>query len=147
MLFLIWFPPSMALTDLEYIRNLSLNDARNGKHELLASCLFVVTLAPSNTHGHVLSSLPVSAHSGVSNNQSITMDPKDSDRNYFVCTLGEAAEENKKHPHDFKTINELLDVQAQFEHQFPVIGFPMLDKDGSLNAQLFSKSSVFTKYT
>lgn len=44
--------------------------------------------------------------------------------NYFTCTLGEAAKWNEIHPHSFKTINHLIDVQADELRQRPAVNFP-----------------------
>ncbi|KAI4125879.1 MAG: hypothetical protein LQ338_004023 [Usnochroma carphineum] len=47
------------------------------------------------------------------------------DLNYFVCTLGQAVEVNKKDPHQFKTINEFLDYQARVAPDRLAVGFPV----------------------
>ena len=49
--------------------------------------------------------------------------------NYFVATLGLAAEINKKTPHDFKTINQFFDRQASRIPHHPAIGFPSPPED------------------
>lgn len=46
------------------------------------------------------------------------------DLNYFVCTLGQAVEVKKRYPHQFKTINEFLDHQAQVIPASLAVGFP-----------------------
>lgn len=52
--------------------------------------------------------------------------------NYFVCTLGQAAELNARNPHEFKTINEFLDEQNATIADRPAVGFPLPDsKDKS----------------
>lgn len=45
------------------------------------------------------------------------------DLNYFVCTLGQAAVWNEKHPHSFETINDLIDEQAEKVPDAPAVGF------------------------
>lgn len=47
----------------------------------------------------------------------------DQEPNYFVCTLGQAAQWNKKHPHSFHTINDLIDQQAELHPNDLAIGF------------------------
>ena len=49
----------------------------------------------------------------------------DAELNYFVCTLGQAAELNAKNPHDFKTVNDLLALQAHDHPDEPAVGFPL----------------------
>lgn len=44
--------------------------------------------------------------------------------NYFVCTLGQAASINHRHPHSFRTVNEFLDAQAQVIPHSPAVAFP-----------------------
>lgn len=44
--------------------------------------------------------------------------------NYFTCTLGEAAQWNREHPHPFETINDLIDEQAKDLGQRPAVNFP-----------------------
>ena len=43
--------------------------------------------------------------------------------NYFVCTLGQAAVWNEKHPHAFGNINDLIDERAQENSNAPAVGF------------------------
>ena len=51
----------------------------------------------------------------------------DQDRlNYFVCTLGQASEINEKGPHEFTTINEFIDFQAEHYPDSPAVGFSIL---------------------
>lgn len=45
--------------------------------------------------------------------------------NYFICTLGEAAEFNAQTPHRFKTINELVDQQSREIPLRPAVAFPV----------------------
>ena len=51
------------------------------------------------------------------------------DVNYFVCTLGQAADLNAKKPHSFKTVNDFLDLQARQYPTRPAVGFPVPPKD------------------
>ena len=44
---------------------------------------------------------------------------------YFTCTLGQAAEINARHPHVFKTVNDLLDYQAEHSPDLPAVAFPL----------------------
>ncbi|KAI9844350.1 MAG: putative NRPS-like protein biosynthetic cluster [Sclerophora amabilis] len=52
--------------------------------------------------------------------------------NYFICTLGQAAQINAREPHDFSTVNDFLDRQAQLIPNRPAVGFPKpsLNSDG-----------------
>ena len=45
--------------------------------------------------------------------------------NYFVCTLGQAAEMNLRRPHTFSTINQFLDQQNDQIPNAPAVGFPV----------------------
>ncbi|MCJ1400135.1 hypothetical protein MMC11_003339 [Xylographa trunciseda] len=47
------------------------------------------------------------------------------DRNYFVCTLGQAAELNAKGRHAFENINQFLDAQNASLADEPAVGFPL----------------------
>ena len=51
------------------------------------------------------------------------------DTTYFTCTLGQAAGLNDKSPHEFKTVTEFIDYQAQAYPKAPAIGFPIPPKD------------------
>ena len=53
------------------------------------------------------------------------MSNKSVDQNYFVCTLGQAAELNAKRPHTFETINQFLDTQDATIPVAPAVGFPL----------------------
>lgn len=51
------------------------------------------------------------------------------DVNYFICTLGRAAEFIAEKPHSYKTVNDFIDHQAQ---QYPsrlAVGFPIPSRD------------------
>ncbi|KAL6713167.1 hypothetical protein ACLMJK_009288 [Lecanora helva] len=54
---------------------------------------------------------------------------QDVDINHFVCTLGEAAAINDKHPHPWKTVNDFIDHQAEEFHVNPAVAFPTPSKD------------------
>ncbi|PSR99252.1 hypothetical protein BD289DRAFT_361380 [Coniella lustricola] len=43
---------------------------------------------------------------------------------YFTCTLGQAARWNANRPHPFKTVNHLIDEQANELRQRPAVNFP-----------------------
>lgn len=45
--------------------------------------------------------------------------------NYFISTLGEAAECNAQTPHRFKTINQFLDQQSREIPLRPAVAFPV----------------------
>ena len=49
----------------------------------------------------------------------------DADLNYFVSTLGQAAELNATNPHKFKTVNDFLALQARDYPDEPAVGFPL----------------------
>ena len=55
----------------------------------------------------------------------------DAELNYFVCTLGQAAELNTKNPHKFKTINDFLALQAHDYPDEPAVGFPLPTTGGT----------------
>lgn len=44
--------------------------------------------------------------------------------NYFICTLGEAARWNRDYPHPFETLHDLVDHQAKELRQRPALNFP-----------------------
>ena len=45
--------------------------------------------------------------------------------NYFVCTLGEAAEINTQNPRSWRTVNDFIDHQAEKFPKRPAVGFPI----------------------
>ena len=45
--------------------------------------------------------------------------------NYFVCTLGQAAELNEVNPHEYSTVNEFLALQGHALPDEPAVGFPI----------------------
>ncbi|MCJ1392520.1 hypothetical protein MMC18_005388 [Xylographa bjoerkii] len=53
------------------------------------------------------------------------MSNKSINQNYFVCTLGRAAELNAKRPHVFETINQFFDAQNASIPDEPAVGFPL----------------------
>ncbi|MCJ1435793.1 hypothetical protein MMC27_005168 [Xylographa pallens] len=54
------------------------------------------------------------------------------EQNYFICTLGQAAQLNAKRPHAFETINQFLDAQNTYIPDAPAVGFPLpVLNDGS----------------
>lgn len=55
-------------------------------------------------------------------NKSGTM--RETQLNYFICTLGEASRWNREHPHPFHTVNDLIDEQAKELRQRPAVNFP-----------------------
>lgn len=57
------------------------------------------------------------------------------DANYFVCTLGQAALINAKHPHQFSNINDFLDCQAHATPDAPAVGFPIPSKVRDVGSQ------------
>ena len=46
--------------------------------------------------------------------------------NYFVCTLGQAAELNATNPHSYKTITEFLEEKNATVPDDPAVGFPIV---------------------
>jgi thioester reductase-like protein len=46
-------------------------------------------------------------------------------RNYFVCTLGQAAIINNGRQHPYRTISDFLSYQASQNGQLPAVGFPI----------------------
>lgn len=58
---------------------------------------------------------------------------------YFSCTLGEAAVLKSGNPTNFKTINDLIDLQAERHPKRYAVGFPT-PKDGhqEWGSELFS---------
>lgn len=61
---------------------------------------------------------------GWDNDKKITGVMADPSLNYFTCTLGQAAQWNREHPHPFGTINDLIDEQAKDLRQRPAVNFP-----------------------
>ena len=53
----------------------------------------------------------------------------DTDIDYFVCTLGQAAAINEETHHTFKTVNDFIDHQAREAPHRPAVGFPVTRKD------------------
>jgi len=49
----------------------------------------------------------------------------EADLNYFVGTLGQAAAINARTPHPWKTVNDLIDHQAETCPDAPAVGFPL----------------------
>ena len=44
--------------------------------------------------------------------------------NYFVCTLGQAAELNRVNAHQYRTVTEFLDYRKAASPEDPAVGFP-----------------------
>lgn len=59
--------------------------------------------------------------------------------NYFTCTLGEAAELNSKNPSEFKTMNNLIDIQAKRVPNNCAVAFPVPRKDREWGCDIFSR--------
>ena len=49
--------------------------------------------------------------------------------NYFICTLGQAAEFMAEKPRSYKTVNEFIDHQARQYPSRPALGFPIPPRD------------------
>lgn len=58
---------------------------------------------------------------------------------YFTCTLGQAAEFNKVNPHDFNTINEFVDRQAQAYEDHAAVAFPVPSENAPWSSHIFCK--------
>ena len=65
------------------------------------------------------------------------------ENNYFVCTLGQAASINKKHPHDFVTIDEFLEKQQKSRPSDLAVGFPIPSRNETDETWEFELLSVF----
>lgn len=59
--------------------------------------------------------------------------------NYFTCTLGEAAEINSRKPSEFKTMNDLIDIQAKRVPNNWAVAFPVPRKDRKWGHDNFSR--------
>lgn len=72
------------------------------------------------------------------------------DVNYFVCTLGQAAALNAEKPHSYKTVNDLIDLQARQNPIRPAVGFPkpprIKDTDTKWNYTVHSKQALHTPH-
>lgn len=70
------------------------------------------------------------------------------DVNYFVCTLGQAAALNAEKPHSYKTVNDLIDLQARQNPICPAVGFPkpprVKDTDTKWDYTIYSKQALHT---
>lgn len=58
--------------------------------------------------------------------------------NYFTCTLGEATEMNSKKPSKFKTMNDLIDLQAKRVPNNWAVAFPVPKTDRKWGHDIFS---------
>ena len=67
------------------------------------------------------------------------------DVNYFVCTLGQAAVFNAEKPHAFRTVNELIDLQAQRHPSRPAVGFPIPPKDKNKDQDQEWEHAIYSK--
>lgn len=67
--------------------------------------------------------------------------------NYFISTLGEAAECNAQAPHRFKTINQFVDQQAREIPLRPAVAFPVppIQVGGEWGYDLFTYSDLRRK--
>ena len=55
----------------------------------------------------------------------------DTELNYFVCTLGQAAELKAKNPYEIKTVNDFFALQAYHYPEEPAVGFPLPKTGGN----------------
>lgn len=61
------------------------------------------------------------------------------DTNYFVCTLGQAAQLTNQSQHQFETVSDLIDSQAREFPDVPAIGFPIPSETGKWAQRIFSQ--------
>ena len=60
--------------------------------------------------------------------------------NYFVCTLGEAAELKNEKSTTYTTVNDLVDRRAYLNPDLPALAFPLPGVDGEeWGSQIYSK--------
>ena len=72
--------------------------------------------------------------------------PSDKDNNYFVCTLGQAAQQlslSGDDIFDFRTVNEFVDRQATRVPKLPAVGFPIPQQIGLWQTQVFCEFPGF----
>lgn len=70
--------------------------------------------------------------------------------NYFSCTLGEAASIKEKHPTDFRTVGNLIELQALNHPEEYAVGFPDPNTAGEeWGSNLYSKKAcmLFTNFS
>ena len=63
-------------------------------------------------------------------------------RNYFTCTLGEAAEIKANQPSEFKTVETLIDLQACRNPNLPAVAFATPVETSTWKHEVFSSFSL-----
>ncbi|KAL8667754.1 MAG: hypothetical protein Q9168_007199 [Polycauliona sp. 1 TL-2023] len=63
------------------------------------------------------------------------------DLTYFTCTLGQAVQENRKWPHQFGTVTEFIDHQAQLSARAAAVAFPLPSKKEGIEWDLAKEST------
>lgn len=67
----------------------------------------------------------------------------DVELNYFICTLGHAAELKSADDSGYQTVTEFIDFQAGRCPEKPAVGFPVPSHDGAWGFQLYSACELF----
>lgn len=61
--------------------------------------------------------------------------------NYFVCTLGEAAELRAQNNKTYTTVTDLIEKQAQSNPNLPAFAFPIPGPGTIWDSQIYSTST------